>query len=175
MIATASPDNHAAIKELGAQDVFDYKDESTPAKIAEKYPDLQLAVDCFSEKGSTVATANAISKKGGKVVNILPTEKAAKEARPDIEFITTLVYSFLGREFKFGGFGKFSPEQLKSDHAFLASWVAGEGSIVNNLMEKHLIKGNKIKVMSGGLDAIPEGMKFLEEGKVRMEKLAYDV
>lgn len=175
VIATASPANHDLAKSLGAQDVFDYRDDSTPSKIAEKYPDLALAVDCFSEKGSSVATAKSLSKKGGKVVNILPTEKAAKEARPDVEFIPTLVYTFLGREFKFPGFGKFPQDLLDRDHAFIAPWVAGEGSIVNNLMAKRLIKGNKIKRQSGGLDKIPEGMKLLEEGKVSAEKLAYDV
>lgn len=177
VIATASPANHSYLKELGAVDLYDYKDSSTPEKISAKYPDLALAVDCFSEKGSSVATGNSLGKsvKGAKVVNILPTEKAAKEARPDVEFITTLVYTFLGREFTFGKWPKHHESELKQDNAFVKPWTAGNDSILHNLMLKGLVRGNKIKKMDGGLEQIEGGMKLQQEGKVSMEKLAYDV
>lgn len=40
VIATGSPKNHDYLKSLGADDVYDYRDESTPEKINKKYPQL---------------------------------------------------------------------------------------------------------------------------------------
>lgn len=40
VITTASPKNHQLLKEIGAEDVYDYRDETTPQKIASKYPNL---------------------------------------------------------------------------------------------------------------------------------------
>ena len=40
VITTASPKNHQLLKDMGASDVYDYRDESTPEKISSKYPNL---------------------------------------------------------------------------------------------------------------------------------------
>ncbi len=40
VITTASPKNHDLLKKLGATDMYDYKDETVPQKIAAKYPNL---------------------------------------------------------------------------------------------------------------------------------------
>lgn len=176
VIATASPANHAYLKELGASDAFDYKDPSTPEQIAKKYPDLKLAVDCFSEKGSSVATAKSLSSSGGKVINILPTEKEAKEARPEVEFEPTLVYTFLGRpDFKFGNLFQFNEEGVRKDNEWIKPWVAGHDSIIHNLFARGLLRGNKIKHLDGGIEKITEGMAYLQEGKAQLEKLAYTI
>lgn len=175
VITTASPKNHDYLKELGAADCFDYRDERTPSKIHEKYPNLQLALDCFSEKGSTIATAKSLSDKGGKVSNILPTEKGAQEARPDVEFIVSVVYSIHGIDFNFGRPGMFGNMDPKKDNQFIQPWSAGEDSILHNLMAKGLIKGNKIKKLGKGLEKIEEGMDLLQRGEGTIEKLAYDV
>jgi NADPH:quinone reductase-like Zn-dependent oxidoreductase len=43
VITTASPKNHELLKQLGAHDVYDYRDETTPQKISSKYPNLVSA------------------------------------------------------------------------------------------------------------------------------------
>lgn len=177
VIATASEKNWDYLKSLGAADLYDYKDDKTPAAIHEKYPKLGLALDCFSEKGSTVAIAKSLGEdapKGSKVCCILPADKAAKQIRPDVEFITSLVYTTLGRELKFGGW-PVTKEDLVQDKKFIQPWVAGQDSIVHNLMAKKLVRGNKIKKMDGGIDSIEKGMDFQQSGQVSMEKLAYDI
>lgn len=40
VITTASPKNHDFVKSLGADEAYDYKDESTPDKIREAHPKL---------------------------------------------------------------------------------------------------------------------------------------
>ncbi|CAO1619114.1 unnamed protein product [Parajaminaea phylloscopi] len=176
VIATGSSANHAYLKELGASDTFDYKDSTTPEQIAKKYPDLALAVDCFSEKGSTVAVAKSLSAKGGKVITILPIEAAAKEARPDVDFESTLAYTLLGRsDFQFGNLFQWTDKSVKEDNEYIKPWVAGRDSIVNNLFAKGLIRGNKIAHRDGGIDKITEGMAYLKDGKAQLEKLAYTI
>lgn len=175
VIATGSPKNHDYLKSLGAADTYDYADEQTPAKIHAKYPDLKLALDCFSEKGSTTATAKSLSDKGGKVSVILPAEASAKEARPDVEFVLSLAYTLLGRHFSFGKWVPGTPEEMQRDHEWFQPWAAGEQSILHNLLKQRLLKGNRIKKMEGGLNGIEEGMNLLQSGKVSLEKLAYDI
>lgn len=40
VITTASPKNHDLVKGFGAKEVYDYKEESVPEKIAQAHPDL---------------------------------------------------------------------------------------------------------------------------------------
>lgn len=177
VVSTASPKNHEYLKSLGADQVFDYRDESTPEQIAKAYPHLHLALDCISEQGSTVATAKSLTKSGDKkptVVNILPTEKAAKEARPDVNFIVSLAYTLLGEEFTFGKW-PLNKDELAKDNAFIKPWVAGEQSIAHNLMKKGLVKGNKIKVFGKGLEDVEKGMDALQNGQGSVEKLAFQL
>ena len=37
------------------------------------------------------------------------------------------------------------------------------------------VKPNRVKLWEGGLSAIPEGFKYMEEGKVSGEKIVYRV
>ena len=46
---------------------------------------------------------------------------------------------------------------------------------VPGLIKDGLIKPPKIKVWEGGLDAIPEGLAYMREGKVSAEKIVYKV
>lgn len=179
VIATGSPKNHDYLKSLGADDVFDYRDESTPEQISKKYPQLHLALDCFSEKGSTVATAKSLTKSPPsgvkpRVANILPTEKAAKEARPDVDFIMSLAYTVLGIPFTFGKW-PVDKEGLAKDNAFIKPWVASEQSIAHNLMKTGLVKGNKIRVLGQGVDDIEKGIDELQNTGGTVEKIAYQM
>ena len=61
VVATASPKNFELVKSLGANEVFDYRDESTPAKIKELTGNkLKHAVDCISESGTGDKIAEAM-------------------------------------------------------------------------------------------------------------------
>lgn len=46
---------------------------------------------------------------------------------------------------------------------------------VPGLIKDGLIKPPKIKAWEGGLDAIPEGLAYMREGKVSAEKIVYRV
>lgn len=133
-------------------------------------------MDCFSEKGSTVATAKSLSTSGPKpkVANILPTEQAAKDARPDVEFIVSLAYTLLGIPFTFGKW-PVDKEALKKDNDFIKPWVASDQSIAHNLMKQGLVKGNKIRVLGQGVNEIEKGIDILQNGQGTVEKIAYQL
>lgn len=93
-----------------------------------------------------------------------------------MNFEVTLVYTYLGRDdFQFGKLFHFTPESVKADHEYIKPWVAGRDSIIHNLFAKDLLRGNKIKHMDGGIDKITEGMAYLQQGKAKLEKLAYTI
>ncbi|CAO1629544.1 unnamed protein product [Sympodiomycopsis kandeliae] len=179
VITTGSPKNHAYLKSLGADDVYDYRDESTPDKIAQKYPNLYLALDCVSEKGSTVSTAKSLTKsppsgKKATVSNILPTEQAAKEARPDVDFKVSLAYCLLGVPFTFGKW-PLTDAEIKHSNEFIKPWTASKQSITYNLMKQNLVKGNQIRVLGKGVEEIEKGIDLLQNGQGSIEKIAYQI
>lgn len=95
MIATASPANHALVKNLGAEAVFDYKDPGVSSKI-KQYTNgkLEYAVDCISEGSTPTQICGCLAEKGGKVAVILPVK--GELPRSDVRFIHSLAYTLLG-------------------------------------------------------------------------------
>ncbi|PWZ02354.1 GroES-like protein [Testicularia cyperi] len=175
VITTASPKNHALLKDLGAHDVFDYRDESTPETIASKYPNLSKALDCISENGTQSLVVRSIGKKGGNVVVLLKPEQDAINLRKgEVNIIHTLVYTALGHPFSYGK-AEFPQSVVEADAKSMAEWLNGDAGHFHTLFSKGLITGNKIKKMDGGIEKITEGLQYLQDGKVSAEKLAYTI
>lgn len=75
VISTASLKNIELVKSLGADEVFDYEDPRTPAKIFEATGgNLRYAVDCICVRSTPDQVAMSMSKEGGKVAVLLPYE-----------------------------------------------------------------------------------------------------
>lgn len=173
VITTASPKNHAFLKELGAYDTYDYSDASTPQKIASSYPNLSKALDCISENGTQQLCVKSLGTKGGRVVVLLkPDSEAIALRKGEVDIVHTLIYTALGRPFSYGK-AEFPQEKVDTDSAFLKQWLNGDQGHLYTLLKQGLVKGNKIKSMSGGLKGVPEGLQYLQDGKVSAEKLAY--
>lgn len=175
VITTASPKNHQLLKDLGADDLYDYRDESTPQKIAEKYPNLSKALDCISENGTQQLCVKSLGKKGGDVVVLLKPDREAIELRKgEVNIIHTLAYTALGRPFNYGK-AVFDEAQVTKDSNFMKQWLNGDQGHFYKLLQKGLLRGNRVKEMSGGLEGIPEGLKYVQEGKASAEKLTYRI
>jgi hypothetical protein len=85
--------------------------------------------------------------------------------RSDVENNFTVAYSAIGEPF-----GANWPVS-QTDYEFgVKFWRLSEG-----LINEGKIKAHKPDVRSGGLEAIPQGLKDLEEGKVSGVKLVYVV
>ena len=78
----------------------------------------------------------------------------------------TLLYTALGREFTRGSnTWPASPEDRAQIAAFLPK--------LPQLVAERKIIPNKIRFWEGGLDAIPEGLQYLKEGKASAEKIVF--
>lgn len=163
--ATASPRNFDFLKKLGADEVFDYREPDVGAKIRAATGDsLQLVFDTISEGSSPAIAAAAISSKGGKYATILFV-KEKDLPRDDVKNATTLAYTALGEEFA----PQFPANQ--ADFEFGAKfWEISE-----ELINSGKIKAHPPQVREGGLDAIPQGLQDLKEGKVSGVKLVYKI
>ncbi len=75
VIATASPRNHAFLKELGADEVIDYNTEN----FWEKVKDVDVVLDPIG--GQTQEMSWQVLKRGGRLVSILhpPSQEKARE------------------------------------------------------------------------------------------------
>ncbi|KAJ4299060.1 Trans-enoyl reductase actts2 [Kalmusia sp. IMI 367209] len=163
VIATASPHNFSLVKDLGADQVFDYKDPDCGAKIREATKDnLKLAFDTISEKGSTAVCCAAISSNGGLYTSLLPVRDFPRD---DVRNAATLAYTALGE--------KVSERFPINHHDFdfgVKFWRLSE-----ELINSGKIKTHPTEVRSGGLDAIPQGIADLKDGKVSGVKLVFKV
>ena len=92
VITTASPKNFELVKGLGADEVFDYHDETVVEKIrATTGNALDIAVDNISEGKTPEQVTGAIGDKGGRVASTLPYESP----RPDVNVKFSMVPNLL--------------------------------------------------------------------------------
>ncbi|KAH0428750.1 zinc-binding dehydrogenase family [Colletotrichum camelliae] len=90
--------------------------------------------------------------------------------RKTIKWTYVMGTSMIGREEGLTGpyYSKPRPEK----RAFGKWWFR---TVVQELMDKGLLKPHPVKLMDGGLDAIPRGVKLLREKAVSGEKLVYPI
>ena len=94
VLTTASPKNFDLVKGLGADEVFDYRDENIIEKIrAATGSTLDIALDTISEGKTPEQVAGAIGDKGGKVAIVLPYESP----RPDVKVVFSILPDLLKR------------------------------------------------------------------------------
>jgi hypothetical protein len=94
VLTTASPKNFNLIRGLGADEVFDYRDEKVVEKIrAATGNALDIAFDTISEGKTVEQVVGAIGDKGGKVAIILPYESP----RPDVKVVFSMLFDLLKR------------------------------------------------------------------------------
>ncbi|KIM83817.1 hypothetical protein PILCRDRAFT_87807 [Piloderma croceum F 1598] len=151
---TASKHHHESLKALGADVVFDYKDPEVSKKIKEaSNGTIKICLDGISEHGSTKLAADAMSDEGGKIIALLSVKE---QLRSGISVQTTLVYSVLD-------------SKNVVDRVDIAEWH----KVVPELLDSGKLRIHNIDRKNGGLEAIPEGLNELKQGKVSGKKIVY--
>ncbi|KAL0478636.1 trans-enoyl reductase [Acrasis kona] len=167
VITTASEKNHALLRSLGADEVFDYKDEQVVQKIKKATNNqLELGLDCISEKGSVELSTDSFGSNGGRLTLLLPY--AQEKVRSDVKLQPVLAYTITGTEFTL--FGKRYPA-IPEDHEDAANWTKK----LTQILASGKLKFIKTTELKGGLESIIEGFEKLSSGKVSGEKLVYNV
>lgn len=97
VITTASPRSHNLVKGYGADDVFDYRSPTAIEDIIRAYPNIDRAMDCFSEGGSTEVCAKVVRRSRGWVVTLLDSGKTEMDG-VKVDFL--LAYSVFNEEYQ---------------------------------------------------------------------------
>ncbi|KAH7368417.1 chaperonin 10-like protein [Plectosphaerella cucumerina] len=97
VVVTASPHSFDLVKSYGAAAAFNYRDPNVVADIVKKYPNISLAVDCFSEGQSFGICDGVLKNKGGKLITLL---SPPKPKYPNITHELILAYTLIGHAFE---------------------------------------------------------------------------
>jgi NADPH:quinone reductase-like Zn-dependent oxidoreductase len=92
VLTTASSKNFDLVKGLGADKVFDYRDEGVVEKIrAATGNALNIAIDTISERKTPEQITGGIGDKGGKVAIINPYESPRPGVKVTFSMLTDLL------------------------------------------------------------------------------------
>lgn len=165
VITTCSARNFDLVRRLGADEVYDYNNPDSPAKIRESTKNnLKLVFDTVSLEASARFCDSALSTEGGEYSALL----SVKVERENVHDRTTLAYTAIGEAFNFGSEPFPAMPQNKE---FAANFIP----VAEKLLAEKKVKVHPIKVLPGGLNGVLGGLQDMKEGKVRGEKLVYNV
>lgn len=103
------------------------------------------------------------SQKGGIYCNLMGVVDAPRD---DVKTVFFLGYSAMGRPFIFeGAEWPFAPDDYELATRFAV--------LAEELLEQGKIKPHPATVRNGGLEAIPDGIEDIRQGKISGEKLVY--
>ncbi|KZP34151.1 GroES-like protein [Athelia psychrophila] len=165
VIATASPANHALLRALGADAVFDYRSPTWAADVRAATADglgIDYALDCISEDATTGQISQCFV--GGEAEKrIAVIRKVAWDAslvREDVSPLYGAAWTGLGHAIVYNG------APVPADAAHRAFTVA----FFRYLSASALVfpvRGNPVRLMPGGLRAIVgDGFALIGSGKV---------
>ncbi|KAK1447915.1 TOXD [Colletotrichum melonis] len=162
VVTTASPHSSDLVKSYGADHVFNYKSENWVQEVVSTFPDIKLALDCISEKGTGPLTAKVLQANGGKVVTLLDQGESKV---PGVKYDMIMLYTVFGKEFAWlPPIGPRFPVDLEHRQALARFY-----SILPQL--SGVLRPPPIKKISGGIDVLLEELDQLRKGKVSGKKL----
>jgi NADPH:quinone reductase-like Zn-dependent oxidoreductase len=157
ILTTASSKNFDLVKGLGADEVFDYRDEGVVEKIrAATGNALDIAIDTISVGKTPAQVAGAIGDKGGKVAVILPYESP----RPTVKVTFSMVYDLLRVRsvrpchFVYGS----CPFQRTN-----SKWYV---NLFKQILATGKIKPIPVFIQPNGLAGVKDGLQYMQDGKV---------
>jgi Zinc-binding dehydrogenase len=169
VVATASPHNFDYLKELGAEQVFDYKSPTVGEDIR-KYTNnkLKLGWDCTGSGAKIIA--GGLSSEGGKYACIIPPNKdEILSVNPNVDGPhSTLAYSIFNEPFdKFNNKTPAQPEEFEFAKKF--------GDVAQQLLVEGKLKAPRVILNHGGsgLENVLKGLDELRGNKVSGGKLVY--
>lgn len=163
VVTTASPRSTDLVKSYGADAIFDYNEPNVGNAIAEQYPGIAVAVDCFSE-GQSFSICDSVLSGGGRLITLLPPAKAKS---PAIKHELIMSYTLFGRPFQW--LPPVGPKfaSMPGDRSALARFYAK----LPELVSSNTLRPPPTTVYENGWEGILEGLDELRGGKVKGAKL----
>lgn len=162
VVATASPRSFDLVRSYGADKVFDYRSSTSVAEIIREFPDITIALDCFSEGNSTEFCAKVIQNRGGKVVTLLDRGKSKVQG---VNYELIMAYTVFGHAFEWLPPVGPKYESRPGDRKALARFYAGLPLLTESL------RPIPTSPLGSGFDNILTGMDKLRQGEVSGGKL----
>jgi NADPH:quinone reductase-like Zn-dependent oxidoreductase len=164
VVTTASPHSTDLVTSYGADAVFNYQDPDIAAAIVKQYPDISIAVDCFS-KGKSFGISDTVLKNSkGKLITLL---QPPKPKYPGVEHEFILAYTLFGHSFQWlPPIGPRWPA-LPDDRKALARFYA----TLPQLVSDKKLRAPPVFLEEGGWNGILTGLDKLRAGKVSGGKI----
>ncbi|KAH7125543.1 chaperonin 10-like protein [Dendryphion nanum] len=161
VVTTASPHSFDLVKRYGADHVFDYRSPNMVKDIKKAFPNINRALDCFSEGDSTKFCGQVLQGNGGKVITTLDT----KTKVPGVEAQMIMSFQLLGLPFAW--LPPIGPKFAASlsDRDALVRFYGGLHEFSKSL------KAPPITLIEGGFEDVLEGLNRLRAKKVSGSKL----
>lgn len=166
VITTCSQSNFDAVKELGADVVFDYTKPHAAAEIRTYTKDsLRLCFDTIAMAASALFCAAALTSKSGAHYHTLQELRCP---RRDVRSTVSMAYTTVGEPYLMG------PQKVPArpnDAKHHKVWQP----IFQDLLNQRKIKTHPVSKQPYGLKGVLNGLELLRENKVRAQKLVYRV
>ncbi|KAI0646318.1 GroES-like protein [Trametes meyenii] len=165
---TSSPRNFELLKSLGAAAVFDYHDPEIVQKVKQvTRGSIRYGLDAIGSRATQELSQLVFGPAGGKLLTLMPVVPEAK-VRDDVNVTFTLVHTGLRQPLNLPHYvpGVHYPAS-SDDNAEMVAFIA----TIPRLIKQGRLVPNPLKPWDGGLATLPQGLKYLQEGKVSGEKI----
>lgn len=173
VLTTCSATSFDLVQRYGADAAFDYRSPTCAADIkARTRGGLRYALDIISDTRSIATCEAAIGRGGGRYVGLeavpddVTSGKTGLRTR-SVRWTWVLGVSLVGRGEALEEPYRFGFSQERRD------WGAHWFKTVQQLVDGGHLKPHPPMVMEGGLAAVPQGVRMMEQGQVKGEKLVY--
>jgi aspyridone synthetase trans-acting enoyl reductase len=169
-VTTCSPQNFALVKELGAEEAFDYHSPNCGDAIRQHTSDsIAYVLDCITNVDSMRICYAAMGRAGGKYMGLDPVPLRA-HTRRDIKPDYILVYTMFGKDVDWPR--PYGRSARPKDRVFAESWYRGTQTLVDT---QGVIRNHPLAKGSGGLSGVIDGLDRMRKGDVSGVKLVYQL
>ncbi|KAE8383480.1 hypothetical protein BDV26DRAFT_251815 [Aspergillus bertholletiae] len=169
-VCTCSPHNFAMVKELGAEEAFDYHSPTCGDDIRRYTSDtLAYTFDCITDLGSMRICYTAMGRAGGQYMGLDPIPLRG-HTRRNIKPDYVLIYTMFGKEVQSPRpFGR--PARPK-DRAFAEGWYRSTQVLVDTPGE---VRPHPLDPSSDDLEGVVKGLDRMRKGDISGVKLVYEL
>lgn len=185
-MTACSPHHFDLVRCYGADHVFDYHDHDIVEQVKRAVSDLRYVFDTIGNETSSVTASQAISEHGGTLCTVRPGKDFTKDVSPQTRVKDVLVWTAFLKDHQYKEFHypvrTNSPlyslcvitndDKANEDDHKLAGLFCEK---LPEYIESGVLKPNKPKVYSGGLDDVPKGFQEYRDGKISGYKIVYQL